>query len=142
MKKTKEHLPCPCGGLGRALLYKDCCEPFINGKELAPGAEQLMRSRYTAYALGNAAYVLATWHSSTRPAELNLEPPGKPHGTQWLGLRVHSHTQLDETHAQVMFTARYREAGRAHHLKEHSRFVSEDGHWFYLDGDVEPPQER
>lgn len=142
MKKKQEQGVCPCGGFGRAAPYKECCEPFINGTESAPGAEQLMRSRYTAYALGNAAYVLATWHRSTRPAQLELEAPGKPHGTQWLGLKIHSHTQLDETHAQVMFTARYREAGRAHHLKEHSRFVFEDGLWFYVDGAVESPSNQ
>ena len=96
-----------------------------------------MRSRYTAYAMGQTAYVLSTWHPDTRPTDLVLDPPGTPHAARWLGLTVHSHTQLSETQAQVMFTARYREGGRAHRLKEHSRFVLEHGCWFYVAGDVD-----
>jgi SEC-C motif-containing protein len=138
MKKTAKHTLCPCGGFSAAVLYKDCCEPFITGRLPAPSAEQLMRSRYTAYTLGDADYILATWHSPTRPAELTLESPGAPHATRWLGLQIHSHVQSGPTQAQVNFTARYREAGRAHRLTERSRFVFEDGRWLYLDGDIEP----
>ncbi|HEY9279774.1 MAG TPA: YchJ family metal-binding protein [Eoetvoesiella sp.] len=138
MKKKQNDPPCPCGGKGGVFLYRDCCGPFINDNKPAPSAEQLMRSRYTAYALGNADYILATWHASTRPAELTLESPGTPHSTRWLGLEIHSHTQLNATEAQVMFTARYREAGRAGRLKELSRFVLENEQWFYLDGDIQP----
>lgn len=139
MKKTVEHALCPCGGYSGAILYKDCCEPFISGNQLAPSAEQLMRSRYSAYALGNANYILATWHPSTRPAELLLEPPGTPHATRWLGLRIHAHVPSSSpTQAQVRFTARYREAGRAHRLTETSRFVLEGEQWFYVDGDIDP----
>ncbi len=137
-KKTANHAPCPCGGFLGAVLYKDCCEPFITHNRPAPSAEQLMRSRYTAYTLADAAYILATWHRSTRPAELTLESPGTPHATRWLGLQIHTHLQPGPAQAQVSFTARYREAGRAHRLTECSRFVLEDERWFYLDGDVEP----
>lgn len=125
---------CPCEGASEGARYIDCCGRYIEGQALAPDAEALMRSRYTAYVLGKADYLLATWHESTRPADLVLEAPGTPHGTRWLGLSVHSHTRLTDTDAQVMFTARYREAGKACRLKEHSRFVLEQGQWFYLDG--------
>lgn len=117
--------------------YSTCCQPYIEGGLAAPGAEHLMHSRYTAYVIGNADYLLSTWHASTRPTELVLEAPGAPHAVKWLGLTVHSATQRGDTQAQVMFTARYREAGRAHRMKEHSRFVLEDGRWFYVDGDVD-----
>src|SRR5690606_31867140 len=103
---------------------------------LASDAERLMRSRYTAYALGIAEYVLATWHRTTRPASLTLGPPGTPHGIRWLGLQVHEHHRPDTDHAEVRFTARYRESGKAYRMAELSRFAREGGIWFYVDGDV------
>ena len=91
-----------------------------------------MRSRYTAYTLQREDYLLATWHPSTRPAQLGLteEAPAK-----WLGLEVKRHEQHDANHAIVEFVARYKMNGRAHRLHEASRFVREDGRWFYVDGD-------
>ena len=90
-----------------------------------------MRSRYSAFARQDAAYLLATWHPSTRPAQLALEP-----GTHWLGLAVRAHRLLDDSRAEVEFVARYRVQGRAVRLHENSRFVREGGRWFYVDGDV------
>ena len=95
-----------------------------------PDAETLMRSRYSAFVLGRRDYLLATWHASTRPANLMLDPAAK-----WLGLEVRSHTAQDADHAEVEFVARYREGGRATRLHERSRFVRESGRWFYVDGD-------
>lgn len=88
-----------------------------------------MRSRYSAFVLEDAGYLLATWHPSTRPAEISFEP-----GTKWLGLEVRDHRVLDEQHAEVEFVARMRHAGRASRLHERSRFVREQGRWYYLDG--------
>jgi SEC-C motif-containing protein len=127
--------PCPWGGHGRHLAYAKCCRPYVEGGIPAPDAERLMRSRYTAYVLGNTDYLLASWHASTRPARDTFELGDA--GAKWLGLTVHSHAQQDETHAQVYFTARYREAGRGHRMTERSNFVLEDGRWFYVDGVVE-----
>ena len=90
-----------------------------------------MRSRYCAFVLEDADYLLATWHPSLRPPELAFEP-----NTKWLGLEVRSHRRVDATHAQVEFVARSRTAGRAHRLHERSRFVCEDGRWYYLDGEI------
>lgn len=137
MKERHNPSACPCGGIVKGASYAACCQPYVEGREQAPSAEHLMRSRYTAYTMGETAYVLRTWHPDTRPTDLMLDPPDTPHATRWLGLTVHSHTQLSDTQAQVMFTARYREGGRAHRLKEHSRFVLEDGRWFYVAGDVD-----
>lgn len=121
---------CPCG-LGKP--YSECCGRFHAGASLPPTAEALMRSRYTAYVLGLADYLLATWHTSTRPATLDLGGGTRP---KWLGLKVLAHSQDDATHARVEFVARYKIGGRAHRMHELSRFLREDGRWFYLDGEL------
>ena len=99
--------------------------------EAAPTAERLMRSRYTAFVLGRIDHLLATWHASTRPAELLLEP-----GAKWLGLQIKSHASTGADAAEVEFVARFRVAGRAVRQHERSRFVREHGRWFYVDGQV------
>ena len=90
-----------------------------------------MRSRYSAFVLGLADHLQATWHASTRPAELTLEP-----GVKWLGLEVRRHQRQDDTHATVEFVARSRVGGQGQRLHETSRFVKEDGRWFYVNGDL------
>ena len=90
-----------------------------------------MRSRYTAFVRGDAAHLLATWHTSQRPASLDLDE-----GVKWLGLEVKRHAPIDDTHAEVEFVARSRVQGRGQRLHERSRFVREDGHWYYVDGDI------
>src|SRR5687768_7898557 len=105
---------CPCdSGLG----YGECCGPLHAGAP-APTALALMRSRYSAYAGGDADYLRATWHADTRPADLVLEPPGT---VRWLGLVVRRHDTQDADHAVVEFVARYRiGGGRAVRLHETS----------------------
>lgn len=120
---------CPCGS-GRSL--EDCCGRYHAG-EPAPDAEALMRSRYSAYALGLEDYLRTTWHSSTRPAALDLHTPPHP---QWRGLEVKAHALQDARHATVEFVARYKLNGRAFKLHETSRFENVDGRWFYVDGDI------
>jgi len=92
-----------------------------------------MRSRYTAYTLKHEDYLLATWHSSTRPASLDLI--GQP-AQQWLGLTVKRHEQTAADRAIVEFAARYKINGRANRLHEISNFVREGGLWFYVDGEI------
>ena len=116
--------PCPCGGTD----YADCCGHYHGGIP-APDALSLMRSRYSAYVLKLADYLLATWHQSTRPATLDLETD------KWLGLEVKNHTEESPDRATVEFVARYKIDGRAHRLHEISRFVRVEGRWFYVDGD-------
>ena len=90
-----------------------------------------MRSRYEAYARGDVAHLLATWHASTRPDAATLAP--EP-GTRWLGLEV-KHAVEDGDTATVEFVARYKVGGApAVRLHEGSRFVREKGCWYYLDG--------
>lgn len=93
-----------------------------------------MRSRYTAFVLLDEAYLLATWHPSTRPATLGIarETP-RP---QWQGLKIKQHQLQDKTHATVEFVARHKVAGRAYRMHEVSQFVLENGRWFYVTGEV------
>ena len=126
---------CPCGRVDakkRAVAYADCCGRFVDhfNDVPAPDAEHLMRSRYSAFVLEQADYLLATWHSSTRPASLDFDA-----GAKWLGLEVRGHKVTGADTAEVEFVARYRLDSRAVRLHERSRFVREDGRWFYADGD-------
>jgi SEC-C motif domain protein len=134
---------CPCGGAAPNLKpgakpprYAGCCGRFIDAGELPASALELMRSRYTAYVLGETVYLRASWAPETCPADLDADPSaaGAP---RWLGLAVKRHEQIDPAHAIVEFVARYKTGGRASRLHETSRFTrGEDGRWRYVDGDV------
>jgi SEC-C motif domain protein len=119
---------CPCG---TGLPTDECCGRLLEGRAAAASAEQLMRSRYTAFALGDAGHLLATWHPSTRPPGLDLDP-----GVRWTGLDVlaTSGGTLLAAAGTVEFRAHYVHGGRRGSQHERSRFVREDGRWFYLDG--------
>ncbi|MDO3704984.1 YchJ family metal-binding protein [Micromonospora sp. C28SCA-DRY-2] len=119
--------PCPCG---TGAAYADCCGPLHRGGTDAATAEALMRSRFSAFALGDAGYLLRSWHSSTRPARLTLDP-----GQRWLRLEVVGGDRggLFDTTGTVEFRAHYRHGGSAGTVAERSRFVREDGRWVYLD---------
>jgi SEC-C motif-containing protein len=156
---TPRPLECPCGGVvpertqrhttgnvaahaaGRgtpavAPRFADCCGRYIDGGAAAPNAFELMRSRYSAYVLGDTGYLRATWAPHTCPADLDVDPAA-PDAPRWLGLQIKRFAALDDTHAEVEFVARYKVGGRAHRLRESSRFVrGEDGRWRYVDGDV------
>jgi SEC-C motif domain protein len=122
-KKRKSQLSveiiCPCGG------------GIYNHGQFPETAEILMRSRYTAFVLEKADYLLATWHPSTHPAHLDLNETPRP---KWLGLNIKQHTILDNEHAEVEFIARYSLSGRAFKLHEISQFKYENGRWYYVDG--------
>ena len=125
---------CPCGrtdARGRATAYEACCGRYLDHDTPAPDAECLMRSRYSAFVLGRVGYLEASWHASTRPAGLTLEP-----GQKWLGLEVKRHRVIDAEHAEGKIVARSRLGGRGVRLHETSRFVREGGRWYYVDGDM------
>ena len=136
--------PCPCGGVN----FATCCGPYLNADAVPATAEALMRSRYTAYTRRDEAYLRASWHPSTLPADAIL---GQDEKLQWLGLEVKSSLRLRQRKASaataapadpdkdtVEFVARYRQHGRGHRLHEVSRFMRESvgdvARWFYLDG--------
>lgn len=125
MNKTTK--PCPCGGSS----LNDCCGRFLNGEKIPDTAEQLMRSRYTAYVIGEEHYLKASWHASTRPAEQVTDAAIK-----WLALDLRA-AQEQGDEATVEFVARCRVGGRGHRLHETSRFVREEGRWWYVDGTFE-----
>ncbi len=121
---------CPCGSVE---TYAACCGRYIDGAAMPPTALALMRSRYAAYALGNEGYLLQTWHASTRPARLGLADES---AVEWLGLSVVGGTRgaAEDDVGTIRFVARYRNGGVIARLHEDSRFVREDGRWFYVDG--------
>jgi SEC-C motif-containing protein len=121
--------PCPCGGGP----YAECCEPLLDGARQALTAEELMRSRYTAYARHDADHVFRTWHPRTRPDS----PPVDPE-VVWTGLRVirvEAGGPEDDT-GTVEFLARHTGPHGSGELHEVSRFARRAGRWCYVDGDA------
>jgi SEC-C motif-containing protein len=123
---------CPCGS---GHPYRGCCRPLHEGRP-APTAEALMRSRFSAFALGNAGYLLTSWHCDTRPKRLELDDT-----VTWRRLQIvdtESGGPDDDT-GVVEFRAQYVQEGGRHILHERSRFTrTRDGAWRYVDGDVRP----
>jgi SEC-C motif-containing protein len=117
---------CPCG-LGDG--YASCCGRFHQGLATAPTAERLMRSRYSAFAVGDPAYLLATWHSTTRPGRLRLDP-----ALRWVRLEVLASTggAFLQAEGTVEFRAHFVERGTPGSQHEVSRFARVDGRWLYV----------
>jgi SEC-C motif-containing protein len=122
---------CPCDS---GALYSACCAVFHDGAA-APSAENLMRSRYSAYVLGLDDYLLQTWHALTRPSSLySVVELDRDLPTKWLGLQVKNVVLIDDSSATVEFIARYKIAGKAARMHELSQFSRVDGRWYYVDG--------
>jgi len=125
--------PCPCARPGvnqKPLRFSACCGQYLESDTPAPDAHSLMRSRYSAFVLQREAYLLGTWHASTRPVQVGFDTTGK-----WLGLDVRKATVHSPTNAEVEFIARFKPHGAsAWRLHERSRFVLQDGRWWYVDG--------
>lgn len=122
---------CPCGSL---LEYEECCGPLHRGV-VAPTALALMRSRFSAFALGLEGYLLASWDPSTRPGTVDLDGD-----VEWRRLQIVDTVlggESDDT-GVVEYRASFRRAGRSELLQERSRFVRVHGRWRYVDGDVRP----
>jgi len=122
---------CPCNSAQPAAL---CCERFLLGANQAETAEQLMRSRYTAFCRSDFAYLKRTHHVSTAPEyDKATETEDRP---QWTGLEI-VHTEKggqDDNEGWVDFIARFKVQGIEQAMREKSRFVKESGAWLYLDG--------
>ncbi len=101
-----------------------------------------MRSRYSAFVFADEPYLMRTWHPSCRPVDLQLRAGGV--GQQWLGLRIVQCTAgtEEDNRGEVEFVARYKRGGRAYKIHERSRFVRENGQWFYVGGIMEPAAEN
>ncbi|GAA4059658.1 YchJ family metal-binding protein [Nonomuraea soli] len=122
---------CPCG---LPAAYRDCCGRLHDGQVKAGTAEQLMRSRYSAYAKRLAAYLRETWHPSTRPERIDFE-----RGLEWTGLTIERAEGGSPFHTEgtVEFRARFHQRGAEGEMHEISRFTRYDGAWVYVDGKVE-----
>jgi SEC-C motif-containing protein len=119
---------CPCGS---GDTYAACCERFHSGEAAAPTATALMRSRFSAFAVADADYLLETWHPSTRPEVLELDD-----GLHWTRLDLVDAVDggpFDQT-GIVEFRAHHRAADVRGVLHERSRFVRESGRWCYVSG--------
>ena len=128
---------CPCQS---SQPYTDCCQPFHTGQRQPENAEQLMRSRYAAYALQQIDYIVRTTVPAQQPL-LNVAAIAQwSREAQWLGLTVHQHIpRIGKRHAQVAFTARFAEHGSAHEHHELSTFVQINGAWYFIDPTVPLP---
>jgi len=117
---------CPCLS---GLPYEECCAPLHRGKSAAPTAERLMRSRYSAFAVGDADYLLRTWHPTTRPSSLDLDA-----GIRWYRLDILRRDGGGMSDAQgiVEFEAFFRSPDGPGSQREISTFVRESGEWFYV----------
>lgn len=126
-------MECPCGTRSK---YAACCERLHSGVTKAPTAEALMRSRYAAFAVGDIAYLLATWHPDTRPAQLEPSPDHV-----WVGLdviEVERGGMLD-SEGVVDFVASYRLDGVVGELRERSAFARHEKQWVYVSGEIGEP---
>ncbi|WP_344444755.1 YchJ family protein [Kitasatospora nipponensis] len=121
---------CPCG---LPAGYADCCGRLHRGEATAATPEQLMRSRYSAFAVRDAEYLLRSWHPDTRPATVDFAPD-----LHWVRLEILGSTGGSAFHPEgtVEFRAHYREAGGPGTMHENSRFLRHQGAWVYLDGTV------
>lgn len=128
---------CFCGS---QRLLAQCCEPLLLGQAIAPTAETLMRSRYSAYCVGNVDYLVATHHPLYRARDMRSQISQTMQSTEWLGLVIVETEggQPQDATGVVEFVAVYR-AGSEAQLHERSRFVQQKGRWLYQDGDVLPP---
>jgi SEC-C motif domain protein len=136
---------CPCGS---QLNHTDCCGPYLSDKAVAPTAEALMRSRYSAYSKGHTDYLIQTQHPKTRKKDDRKVIAEGMKSSVWTGLTIlktQKGTATDHR-GTVEFVALYRSGDllapeskqQIYQLHERSRFVKEDGKWFYVDGDILP----
>ena len=123
---------CPCMN---ALSYKQCCKPFHVNASKPNTAEQLMRSRYSAYYLGLIDYLVMTTHPDTLRSDYRNQLQNTKNDTQWIGLEIiqSSMGRANDKIGKVRFKAQYIENGQEKHMEEHSRFRRYQGNWVYYD---------
>jgi SEC-C motif-containing protein len=127
--------PCPCAS---KLTFDRCCEPYLDGKKIPDTAEKLMRSRFSAYALGRADYLAATTAAAERE-KLDVEELARYcRAVRCISMKVlgtKAGGPGDET-GEVVFHAKLLINGKRMLHWERSRFVREEGRWAYLDGET------
>ncbi|QBY03015.1 hypothetical protein E2K93_00900 [Thalassotalea sp. HSM 43] len=128
----QNHL-CPCGSQQE---LDHCCQAIITGAKQANTAEQLMRSRFTAYALGDSKYVANTYAAAKQAENSEADIKAWMDETVWLSLNVEQTDYTDNTYHYVQFVVRYLHGEQLCEMRENSRFLQENGSWRYLDGDI------
>lgn len=124
---------CPCGS---DKPYTDCCGAIIEGRTDAPTAESLMRSRYTAFTLANADYLMKSWHSKTRNLKEKEAIRRWAKSVKWVKLEILSKVagKASDTTGYVSFRALFMESGAIDQILEDSFFERENGKWVYVSG--------
>ncbi len=137
MSSEPSSLPCTCGSNN---IFGDCCQPLLLGEQKATSAEQLMRSRYSAFHGGEIGYLIKTHHASQHSETQEQELTNATSNTRWLGLTIlgTENGSPEDDQGQVEFLARYQTGREFALLHEKSSFVCENGQWFYVDGIVDP----
>lgn len=121
---------CPCGN---ELTYSDCCGKYIEGRELPPTPEALMRSRYTAYTLHDLHYIKSTMKGKAL-IQFSDRSSDNTHQVTWMGLTVISSKMKSERNGFVSFEAKYQIENETFSIKEKSEFRKFGEKWFYIDG--------
>ena len=123
---------CPCGS---ALEYSLCCQRYLSGNECAAEPSLLMRSRYTAFVKRDADYLVKTWHPSCQAGTFRDDIQNGFGQTEWLGLTVFDTAPgRSPDEGFVSFVARFRENNKNGAIIERSRFLKENGQWYYIEG--------
>ncbi len=130
---------CPCGSKKE---FSSCCLPVIRGDIKASSPEQLMRSRYSAYAEKSPHYIYNSYAKSSKKNQSIDDISSWANETVWLHLEINSSSPFEETFTTnqilptVNFVAYYRHDQKLFKMSENSRFILEDQQWRYMDGDV------
>jgi SEC-C motif-containing protein len=124
---------CPCGS---DIAFSECCEPFIRGEQIAPTAEQVMRSRYTAYVQKEIDYLLESIHPDKQAGHDSESTREWAETTQWLRLEIidTKDGSIDDDSGQVEFIAYFNQKGSEVLHHELADFRKKDGKWFFYDG--------
>lgn len=119
---------CPCGS---NQLFNRCCQPYITKQQLPSTAEQLMRSRFSAYATKEACYIFDTYGATAQLQQSISDIQSWANQCHWLALKIH-----ETTTNTVEFSAYYLINNSLCELREKSNFRLEQGQWRYIDGDI------
>ena len=132
MTQTAMTATCPCGS---TKTYGDCCAPLHQGKRKADTAEELLRSRYSAFTHGDVDYILNTHHTETKGQVERKEIEDWAKNSKWGGLEIHGKHlgESKDQEGQIVFVARYETDGKPFEHGEHSFFQRENGDWKFYD---------
>lgn len=131
--------PCPCNS---GKTWQSCCKPLIDGSRQASSAEQVMRSRYSAYTTSAIDYLLASTHPETRSLHKASEIKSWAESTDWRQLRIihrmpdtTNNSTADNTNAEVEFVAFYQQDGQLKQHHELSQFKKNADRWYFYKGE-------